>query len=182
MRVVKFETFKQFGKIPRSTDDLTQEVSMIPGESKIVFISHRWLRPWHTKKDCEDKGHKWAGMPHPDDDDGTKHKLISAGMQKLAEQKAWGLDQVYLWVDFCGVDQVDPSLLQAGVKSLRGYISVCDAVLIPSPEIPAQDEKRTVDRIAGEYGGRAWTRLESLSFYTVSLPESISFSMQLLVV
>ena len=168
MRVVRFETFRRCGKIPRSDNKVTQDVSLIPGEAKIVFISHRWLRPWHTQRECEEKGHTWAGMAHPDDHLGTKHALICAAIQKLAEQKAWDLDQVFLWLDFCGVEQDDAELLREGVKSLRGYISICDAVLVPSPEVPAQDGDKTVDRIGGEYGARAWTRLESMSFYTVS--------------
>ena len=73
-----------------------------------------------------------------------------------------------MWLDFCGVEQDDGDLLRAGVASLRGYISVCDAVLIPSPKVPDEDGEQTIDKIAGGYGDRAWTRLESMLFYTVS--------------
>ena len=168
MRVVRFETFKQCGKLPRSDDKVTQEVSLIPGETKLIFISHRWLRPWHTQQECEQNGSVWAGMAHPDNQHGAKHALICAATQKLAEQKAWNLHEVHLWLDFCGVEQDDERLKQEGVKSLRGYVSVCDVVLVPSLEIPAEDGERTVERIRGQYGERAWTRLESMSFYTVS--------------
>jgi hypothetical protein len=169
MHVVSFQTFKLHGELPRSSDHLTQPVSLLPGEAKIIFISHRWLRPWHTQHECEEQGHPWAGMAHPDDQAGSKHALICAAIQKLAEQKAWNLDtQVFLWLDFCCVEQDDSHLLLEGVKSLRGYISICDAVLVPSTEVPALGGEKTVEKIAGEYGDRAWTRLESLSFYTVS--------------
>lgn len=168
MRVIRFETFKQCGKLPRSDDKVTQEVSLIPGETKLIFISHRWLRPWHTQQECEQHGSVWAGMAHPDNQYGAKHALICAATQKLAEQKAWNLHEVHLWLDFCGVEQDDERLKQEGVKSLRGYVSVCDVVLVPSLEIPAEDGERTVERIRGQYGERAWTRLESMSFYTVS--------------
>jgi hypothetical protein len=116
-------------------------------------------------------------MAHPDDHLGTKHALICAAIPKLSEQKAWNLDQVFLWLDFCGVEQDDEHRKQEGVKSLRGYVSICDAVLVPSPdsEVPAQDAEKAVDRIGGEYGDRAWTRLECMSFYTVS--ESLLFAM-----
>ena len=168
MMVISFETFKQHGKLLRSNEKVTKDVSSVLGEAKLIFISHRWLRPWHTQKECEDEGHTWAGMAHPDDHLGTKHTLICAAVQRLAEEKKWNLDQVLLWLDFCGVEQDDHKKKIAGVQSLRGYVSVCDAVLIPSPEVPEQHEQKTVDKIKGEYGERAWTRLESMSFYTVS--------------
>ncbi len=169
MLILEFETFKKFEKIPRSSDKLTKDISHFSSDIKIVFISHRWLRPWHSQDECEKQGHTWAGMAHPDDAAGSKHKLICAGIKKLAEKKGWDLGKVCLWLDFCGVEQDNLHLLQAGVASLRGYISLCDAVLIPSPEVPAQDGWNTVDKIAGGYGERAWTRLESMSFYTVSV-------------
>jgi hypothetical protein len=167
MSVVKFESFQQFGSLPRSSDKMTVQVPQLSGNSKLVFISHRWLRPWRSQQECENHGHVWAGMAHPDDAEGSKHALICAGILKLVEHKAWDIKHVCLWLDFCGVEQDNLELLHAGVASLRGYISVCDAVLIPSPEVPSEEGERTVDRIAGEYGERAWTRLESMSFYTV---------------
>jgi hypothetical protein len=74
----------------------------------------------------------------------------------------------FLWVDFCCIEQDDKNRLLAGVKSLIGYISLCDALLIPSPEVPAAND-RTIDRIAGSYGKRAWTLLESMSFFAVRI-------------
>ena len=165
MHVISFLGFEQFGKIPRSNDRKTTEISLASGQTKLVFISHRWLRT--TRKECEGRGHKWAGMPHPDDDVGSKHRLVCAGIHKLAKEKGWDVNNVSLWLDFCGIEQDDEQLLQAGVASLRGYVSLCDAMLIPSPEVPPEDAW-TVDKIPGEYGARAWTRLESLSFYSVS--------------
>lgn len=60
MHVLRFKDFESFGKIPRSSDRQTVPLSKVPG-SKLVFISHRWLRPWHTKEECEKNGHEWAG-------------------------------------------------------------------------------------------------------------------------
>jgi hypothetical protein len=177
MRVVSFKTFKQHGKLPRSSDKVTQAMTLIPGEAIVIFISHRWLRPWKTQHECEGEGHVWAGMSHPDDHAGSKHLLICAAVQKLAKEKKWLLNQVFLWLDFCCVEQDDARLLLEGVKSLRGYISVCDAMLIPSPEVPAEDDERTVDRLGRGYGDRAWTRLESMSFYAVSGTPVLTFAM-----
>lgn len=173
MRVVSFETFQDFGQLPRSNHRKTNELSVVPGDAKLVFISHRWLRPNEDPK-----------VAHPDDEHNSKHKLVCAGIQKLAEQKKWNTNHIYLWLDFCGVEQDDAALLKAGVASLRGYISVCDAVLIPSPKVPSSNGSEwTVDRIEGEYGKRAWTRLESMSFYTVGSPKlclTLSHPMQIM--
>lgn len=184
MRVLRFSDFERFGKIPRSSDskkatsELAQDcshstvdlidITMLSRDEKVIFISHRWLRPWKKQEECERNRHEWAGMAHPDDADGSKHKLICQGIRQLAQQKEWHINQLTLWLDFCSVEQDDDDLLKAGVDSLRGYISVCDAVLIPSPEVPKEGCQKTVDQIAGGYGDRAWTRLESMSFYTVS--------------
>jgi hypothetical protein len=173
MRVIRFSDFAHFGMIPRSSDtrktqrgaknldkegkllDLLQ-VNQVPRDMKLIFISHCWLMP------DED-----PTKAHPDDAQGSKHKLICAGMRRLAVKKEWDIKKLGLWVEFCGVEQDDGMLLKAGVASLCWYVSVCDAVLIPSPEVPEAGDS-TVDKIPGEYGGRAWTRLESMSFYTVS--------------
>ena len=184
MLVVRFSDFERFGKIPRSSDwrkaaaELAQvsnhdqvdliNISRLSGCDKLIFISHRWLRPWKTREECEENGHEWAGMPHPDDAAGSKHKLICKGVVELAKRKEWQIDQVCLWLDFCGVEQDDVPLLKAGVASLRGYISVCDAVLIPSAKVRDRVGEKTIDKIGGGYGNRAWTRLESMLFYTVS--------------
>jgi hypothetical protein len=131
MCVVKFVDFQRFGKLPRSSDRLTCNISQVSFEEKMVFISHRWLRPWHTQKKCEGYGHVWAGNAHPDDYEGSKHELICAGIHKLAAKKGWEVSQVFLWLDFCCIEQDSPTLLKAGVASLRGYVSLCDAILIP---------------------------------------------------
>ncbi len=133
MRVVEFQVFKEFGKLPRSSDKKTVDLSAVPGYVKLVFISHHWLLP-----------HKDPKIAHPDDAAGSKHALICAGIEKLAEnfeKKDWSIERVYLWLDFCCVEQDDPDLLREGVALLRGY-TICDAVLIPSPEVSAEEDER----------------------------------------
>jgi hypothetical protein len=60
MRVVRFGEFEKFESLPRSSDKKTVLLSEVP-DCKIIFISHRWLRPWHTKEECEKNEHEWAG-------------------------------------------------------------------------------------------------------------------------
>jgi len=117
--------------------------------TQIAFVSHRWLRPWHTKEECEKNGHIWAGMAHPDDARASKHRLIRDGLKRLADSKGWDLEKVYLWVDFAGVEQDDEGLLMAGVASLRGYITLCDAILIPAAARPPAGVANTIDKVSG---------------------------------
>jgi hypothetical protein len=121
----------------------------LPGVAQVVFISHRWFRPWHTKEECEENGHAWAGMAHPDDAHASKHKLICDGVRRLAESKGWDLKKVVLWVDFAGVEQDDFERLMAGVASLRGYITLSDAILIPAVDRVPEGAANTVDMVPG---------------------------------
>ena len=117
--------------------------------AQVVFISHRWFRPWHTKEECEENGHVWAGMAHPDDAQASKHRLICDGVGRLAESKGWDLQKVVVWVDFAGVQQDDFELLKAGVASLRGYITLSDAILIPAVDRIPEGAANTVDMVPG---------------------------------
>ena len=88
-------------------------------------------------------------MAHPDDAQASKHMLICDGVTRLADIKGWDLENVYLWVDFAGVEQDDTELLMAGVASLRGYITLCDAILIPAAARPPAGSANTIDMVPG---------------------------------
>jgi len=47
------------------------------------------------------------------------------------------------------VEQDDKQKLGAGVASLRGYITVCDSILIPAPQVPPEGAE-TIDLVPGE--------------------------------
>ena len=70
-------------------------------------------------------------------------------MRKLAESKGWDLEKVVLWVDFAGVEQDDGELLGAGVASLRGYITLSDAILIPVVDRIPEGAANMVDMVPG---------------------------------
>jgi len=177
MRVLQFLTFARHtdedGRqcIPRSTDQITLLLSEVPDDAKLVFVSHHWLRPWRTQEECEGAGHEWAGHAHPDDDAGTKHKLICDALVKLAKRKGWdsGMKDVYLWIDFAGIEQDNRELLLAGVASLCGYMALCHAVLVPSPALPEAGAPHSIEAIPAAFANRAWTRVETLAMYAVSV-------------
>jgi hypothetical protein len=53
MRVVPWKDFLKFGKLPRSSDRLTVDVTEVEWNAKLVFISHRWLRCFMLPLACQ---------------------------------------------------------------------------------------------------------------------------------
>ena len=118
----------------------------LPDQAHVVFISHRWLRPWWTKEECEGEGHVWAGAPHPDDAKRSKHSLVVRGVRQMAQEKGWDEGSLYVWLDFCGIEQDDVPRKLAGIRALLGYVLASDAVLVPCAERP-DDGTQDVDQI-----------------------------------
>lgn len=164
MRAVSFEQLEELGHLPRSSDQTAMQLQDIPVQAKIVYISHRWARPWQTMFECMKYGHKWAGMAHPDNEEKSKYVLMCKALKALASKNKWDISKVYVWLDFACIDQDDRALWAKGVASLRGYIVVCDALMILSPKVPAEGA-RYINLVPGEYGERAWTLLEALLYY-----------------
>ncbi|KAG8469260.1 hypothetical protein KFE25_007778 [Diacronema lutheri] len=82
MCVLPWLTLKALGRIPkRDTSGTHREegwdgpvpVACLPDDARVVFISHRWLRPGH-----------------PDDEEGSKFAQIAAVMGELSEQLGGG--------------------------------------------------------------------------------------------
>ena len=156
---------KKHGQLPRS--DAAKEDLVVAGSlpcMKIVFISHRWLRPDRV-----------AARAHPDDASGSKYALVLHGLRKMMEQESWKEEDVYIWLDFCGIDQLDNELKLRGVKSLRAYVAKSDAVLIPAVKgFDFYGEGKVWAHYIKEYGARAWCRVEAFTAVTVALTKGLS--------
>ena len=98
---------------------LTPLADVDPAKDRVVFVSHRWLRPWVTQHECEANGAVWAGAPHPDDADGTKFGSILKGVEELAAQFDWPHDRVSIWMDYACINQDDDELKGAGFTSVE---------------------------------------------------------------
>ena len=85
---IPFNTLKQHGRLPRSNEELAVSVPKKSlkgqGQTKSIFVSHRWLRPWPTQMLCEAAGGTWCGSPHPDNEHNMKFASIIAGVEDLA--------------------------------------------------------------------------------------------------
>ena len=112
MVLIPYSSFVSFGAIPRSSDRDSLKVTcyneLIDRDKRegslIAFISHRWLNPTLNPKDM-----------HPDRDN-IKYRTIVEGFNRLLSGLHIDVRDVYLWIDFCCIDQDDPSVLGAGVR------------------------------------------------------------------
>ena len=171
--VIPLDAFRGYGRIPRSSDALTVKRN---SQRKLVFVSHRWLRPWMSQEECEAQGAAWAGTPHPDDERNSKHALIAEGLSQLAAREGWQEDQVDLWVDFACVEQDDLEQKRKGIESLLAFVTRADAVLIPSMHgAPEFNGRLQLDiDCVDEYGQRAWCMLECFAFWCVSMVRRVA--------
>ena len=142
MVLVPFKSFEQLGHIPRSSEreqigvvdyetDVVQQG--MRKESMIVFISHRWLSPSLDSKKA-----------HPDKDN-AKYEIIVEGMKRLL--KGLEVKHVFIWIDYCCIDQDDAEKKGSGVASLPGYVERSDVLLTPYTERFAESvvEERTAE-------------------------------------
>mmetsp|Transcript_10103 Transcript_10103/g.29394 ORF Transcript_10103/g.29394 Transcript_10103/m.29394 type:complete len:529 (+) Transcript_10103:156-1742(+) len=164
--VVSFEDLRANGRLPRSDSGLAKPLDESDQDMRVIFVSHRWMRPWPTQEECEQHGAKWAGRPHPDDERGSKYQLTIRGIETLAAKNGWSTSSLAVWMDYACIDQTDLALRAAGVRSLIGYLFRCAIVLVPTSTMP---DFHTVHRMPAGYGCRAWTRLEALGCYTKGL-------------
>ena len=114
---------------------LDSELGTVP-RLNLVMVSHRWTRP-----------HRDPALAHPDDEAGTKCKLlVEYGKREFASEAK---RETYFWIDFTSVDQDDP---WRGIQALPLYISNCAGGMVVVA--------------SNEYEDRAWCRLEQVGSMT----------------
>jgi len=186
MLLVPLENFSQLGRIPRSSD--RDQVGVVPlseliesgrrSRSLLAFISHRWLNPSNDPKTM-----------HPDVETNDKYKVIVEGLSRLLAGLD-DVDEVFLWVDFCCIEQDDLEVLGAGIRSLPAYIEQCDVLFTPYNEdlFDGAMDRFTEEFIQGagdqafglfrkyktlsQYVSRGWCRLEMFLGTNCPMPES----------
>jgi len=132
MMVVPLKTFIEHGSIPRRSVKTPETNTHMPAsqlteDDKVLFFSQRWLTP--SSKDS------WCGMASPDDAEGTKFKQIVASAKAWSEQNNVAEANMYVWVDFCCIEQDDFEELIRGVNSLALYVCSVDGFVTIENEV-----------------------------------------------
>ena len=145
MQVVPFTSFKANGAIPRRSVKAKKNMHVpadtLSDKAKVLFFSQRWLN-----------------AKHPDDESNTKHKCAVVAVEAWASAEGVDPSDVYVWFDFCSVEQDDFTELVRGVNALGLYIAASDAFI--SFDHP-------------EYWKRAWCLSEQMFGDAVRLPRHV---------
>jgi hypothetical protein len=173
MRIVHFQLLEDLRRIPLYSEGKSILVSEAEDDCKIVFISHRWHKTKRGESESVNSdGHGrnlWDETSRFDHGVGAKYKAICSGVKKLAHVKGWNTRKVYLWIDCSCVRLSDSESVKASLASFRGYISVCDAVMIPKLHEACLLQHTSIDMLEADCFQRSWMRLECMWFYAVGV-------------
>jgi len=166
MKVMPLAALIRHGKLPRSdaaAEDLVFADSRPDSDMKIVFMSHRWMRPDSNKS-----------RAHPDDAKGSKFSVLLRGLRFLASEQGWEEEDLHVWCDFMCIDQKNHDLKLKGIKSLRAYVAKSDAFLVPAMKgFGYHGGGKVWAHYITEYGERAWCRLEVFVAWAAALMKGL---------
>jgi len=109
----------------------------------IIFLSHQWLGWMHP----DPRGAQWA--------------IMQQTVAFIAHQSRRHLEECWVWVDYCGIPQRNPSVQQLAIDSLPIYAYNSDFFIIVAPKAIHHDTREEQD--LHSYNGRMWCRAEQLS-------------------
>lgn len=124
--------------------DSLQSISNFRAEKNIiVFLSHQWL-----------------GWTHPDPH-GAQWSVMRETVAFVAELEQRPLEEVWVWADYCGIPQRNPSVQQLAIDSLPFYAYYSDFFTVVAPKAQHKDTREPQD--LATYNGRMWCRAEQLA-------------------
>jgi hypothetical protein len=95
---------------------ITIEIQELPGQGKIIFISHRW---WSSGRAEPDQIN--SGWPKTD-------FVLNTFVPKLCKDKGWEEEDVYLWWDFLSIMQDNNEIKKKQIECLPMFIGVADVI------------------------------------------------------
>lgn len=122
--------------------DTWQLASDFAQVNSVVFVSHQWLS--HS---------------HPDPD-GEQYRCIVEAVNAIRRDKLrWAEErEIYIWLDYCCIPQLNESIKGSAIQSLVAYVSVCKHFLVCAPDAVHRDTQMVCN--AESYLNRGWCRLE----------------------
>lgn len=157
---IDFDQLKILNEFPRCGDpskpynlNLGFDIRNLPlGEVLLIFVSHCWMRG----------GKGPTGMyetdlrPHPDNEEHHKFALLLAAVERVHQGMAPDAKKIYLWIDFCCINQDgDPA---GELKQLDQIVAYSDCILTPlvDEEWDQWELDYTLGRIFVDYKAKRW--------------------------
>lgn len=122
LKFVRYIDMVRHGRIPKSTDNITQQFTSSMGASTetdcIVFISYRWIN-----------GARLENFT-PDDKENTQYnRMLRALLEFLRLNPGVKPERLCLWIDWACVDQDNADVAARGIAALSMCIAQCDAMI-----------------------------------------------------
>jgi pimeloyl-ACP methyl ester carboxylesterase len=144
------------GKIAEQNyKNITIQLEDIPGEAKIIFISHRW---WSSPRAEPDKIKD--GWP-------KANFVLNTFVPKVCKDNDWDQQDVYLWWDFLSIMQDNNEVKKKQIECLPLFIGVADVIcaLKSGDEefFTRNNQEGALDasnKDPGHYNNRVWTSAE----------------------
>jgi len=107
--------------------------------------------------------HQWLGWGDPDERVEQYPMMVEAAEQ-FAKSHGRQHDEVWIWVDYISIPQVNDHMKVLAVESLHVYVTLCQVFIIISPPCTHSGTKERCD--SGSYFSRGWCRLEQYTRIT----------------
>eukprot|EP00584_Thalassiosira_punctigera_P003619 CAMPEP_0172534374 /NCGR_PEP_ID=MMETSP1067-20121228/6761_1 /TAXON_ID=265564 ORGANISM="Thalassiosira punctigera, Strain Tpunct2005C2" /NCGR_SAMPLE_ID=MMETSP1067 /ASSEMBLY_ACC=CAM_ASM_000444 /LENGTH=1089 /DNA_ID=CAMNT_0013319153 /DNA_START=394 /DNA_END=3663 /DNA_ORIENTATION=+ len=105
--------------------------------------------------------HQWTSFTSPDPSN-IQYQAMCEAVKELAKRNGWNhnLKDVFVWVDYSSIPQVNPSTQNLAIRSLAAYASSATYFVIVAPDTPHADLDDMCD--LGTYQRRMWCRAEQV--------------------
>lgn len=105
--------------------------------------------------------HQWSSFTAPDPS-GIQYQAMCDAVKELTRRNGWdeSLKDVFVWVDYSSIPQVNPSTQNLAIRSLAAYASSATYFVIVAPNTPHADLDDTCD--LETYQRRMWCRAEQV--------------------
>lgn len=122
------------------TFDTYEQLKDFIRDEATVFISHQWLS---------------RAEPDPNE---VQFRALLEACDELCNRKGLAAGQLYIWLDYVSIPQVNVTLKQLAIDSLAIYSSACRYFIMLTPDATNSDTLAVANE--DTYGKRGWCRLE----------------------
>jgi len=151
--VMRFSNFRQNGRM------MSHETTSDAGKLKFLYT-------WSSALDFAVThpivfiSHQWTGFSAPDAS-GVQYAEMVVAVQELCEAYGHAETDLYIWLDFHSIPQLNVHLKRAAIASIAVYAAVCRFFLVIAPETYHVDTGAPIG--PDSYSRRGWTRVEQWS-------------------